>query len=76
MLGKHQYTQKNDVLQHLKKHNSITQIEALNLYGSLRLSAIIFELRKAGYKIKTRKESNSRNSGKHARYELVQEVAA
>ena len=33
------------VLEHLKKHGSITSWEAIELYGATRLSAIIFNLR-------------------------------
>ena len=42
-------SQKQQVLEHLKLHRSITPIEALNMYASFRLSAIIFELRKEHY---------------------------
>lgn len=39
------------VLNHLQAKGSITSIEAINLFGATRLSAIIFNLRKAGYMI-------------------------
>ena len=42
-------SQKQQVLEHLKQHKSITPIEALNMYASFRLGAIIFELRKEHY---------------------------
>lgn len=45
-------TKKEAVLEHLKKFKKITPMEALNYYGSMRLGAIIFDLRKE-YKIKT-----------------------
>lgn len=35
------------VLEHLKKYGSITSLEAIDLYGATRLSAIIFNLRKS-----------------------------
>lgn len=41
------------VLNHLKEHGSITSLEAIEKYGATRLSAIIFRLRKQGYKIVT-----------------------
>lgn len=41
------------VLNHLKEHGSITSLEAIEKYGATRLSAIIFNLRKRGYKIDT-----------------------
>lgn len=34
------------VLEHLKKYKKITPLEALKEYGSMRLGAIIFDLRK------------------------------
>lgn len=34
------------VLEHLQKYGSITSLEAFELYGATRLSAIIFNLRK------------------------------
>ena len=41
------------VLEHLKNHVGITSMEAIDLYGATRLSAIIFNLRKYGYNIKS-----------------------
>ena len=43
----------NAVLKHLKVVGSITSMEAFELYGATRLSAIIFSLRKKGYNIET-----------------------
>lgn len=45
-------TKKEMVLEHLKKYRKITPMEALKEYGSMRLGAIIFDLRK-DYVIKT-----------------------
>lgn len=41
------------VLEHLKEYGCITSLEAIELYGATRLSSIIFNLRKHGYKIET-----------------------
>lgn len=46
-------TQKSIVRQHLLDGNSITPLEALNLCGSLRLSAIVFKLREDGLPVVT-----------------------
>ena len=46
-------TKQDMVLKHLQKYHNITPLEALKEYGSMRLGAIIFELRKQ-YKIKTK----------------------
>jgi len=39
-------SKKQLVLEHLQSRKPITPMDALNLYGSFRLSVIIFELRK------------------------------
>jgi hypothetical protein len=46
-------TKTSMVLDHLKKHGTITSMEAIENYGATRLSAIIFNLRKKGYDIGT-----------------------
>ena len=69
-------TQEQQILNHLKQGKSITPIEALELCGRFRLSAAIYRLKIKGYDIVTHHERNTNNAGTHARYELVQEVAA
>lgn len=44
-------TKTQAVLNHLREHGSITSMEAIELFGATRLSAIIFNLRKRGYEI-------------------------
>ncbi|MBQ6299802.1 MAG: hypothetical protein IJK79_05425 [Bacteroidales bacterium] len=46
-------TQKAAILAHLRAGKSITQLQALHLYGCFRLSAVIFRLREAGFIIRT-----------------------
>ena len=46
-------SQKTMIRQHLLEGKSITQLDALKLYGCLRLSAIIFDLRDEGLDIVT-----------------------
>lgn len=41
------------VLQWLQTHASISSMEAIDNFGATRLSAIIFNLRKAGHNIET-----------------------
>lgn len=41
------------VLEHLKTFGTITSLEAIEKYGATRLSSIIYNLRKRGYKITT-----------------------
>ena len=56
------------VKKHLLKHGSITPLDALNLYGSFRLSAIIHTLRhRDGLDIKT---DLAKGRSNHAIYSL------
>ena len=62
-------SQKENILEYLQIGNKITPLEALYKFGSFRLSAIIFELRKEGFNIITH---NKTVDGKtFAEYELV-----
>lgn len=44
-------SQKAQIRSYLLKGNSITQLEALRKFGSLRLSAVIYDLREEGLPI-------------------------
>ena len=46
-------TKKEQILKHLIENGNITSWGAIQLYYATRLSAIIFDLRKEGYNIKT-----------------------
>jgi hypothetical protein len=48
-----QQTQKQNILNHLKEGYGITPIDALEKFGCFRLAAVIFNLKKDGYDIKT-----------------------
>ena len=69
-------TQLQQVLDHLKQGETISQAEAIDLFGCYRLSAVILKLRDAGYDIVTHRERNYSGIGSHARYELIKQVAA
>lgn len=62
-------TKDNQILAHLKQGKSITQIEAIDLYGCYRLSSVINRLRNLGHDIFTHFEPNKLSGGNHARYE-------
>lgn len=47
------FSQKKKVLDYLKEHDSITSFEAFEKFKITRLSAVIFDLRKTGYTIKS-----------------------
>ena len=63
------------VLQHLQSKGSITSLEAFELYGATRLSAIIFNLRRKGYDIITEDVTGKDRYGSsmtYAKYRLIQ----
>lgn len=67
-------TQTQAIIDHLIKHGSITSMEAFELYGCTRLSAIIFNLRKIGYMIINKvHETENRFGGKvrYVEYKLI-----
>lgn len=69
-------TQRERVLNHLKANpNGITSLDAIEVYGITRLSAVIFNLRAEGYSIATTEETGRNRFGeatRYARYKLVQ----
>lgn len=64
-----------EVLKHLQTYGTITSMEAINLFGATRLSAIIYNLRKKGYNIisvdKTTKDRYG-HTVPYSEYTLVQ----
>lgn len=67
-------SQKDKVLAYLQDGNAITPLEALRLFGSLRLGAIIFTLRESGYDIRTTMVQgvNNRYASYHLRERITQ----
>lgn len=67
-------TQTNQIKKHLEDGNSITPIDALQLFGCFRLSARIHDLRDSGMDIVT---NNVNVNGKSfASYALAEAVAS
>lgn len=67
-------SQRADIIRHLIENESITAWEAIKEYGSTRLTAIIYELRKQGWDIKSEMVTTKNrygNSVTFARYHLV-----
>ena len=64
-------TQTEAILIDLKEGKLITPLDALERHGCFRLAAIIHNLRKEGYNIKTTKVSNKLSGAKYARYSLI-----
>ena len=46
-------TQSQKILHHLRKRGGINAVEAVGLYGITRISAVIYNLRKAGHVIRS-----------------------
>jgi hypothetical protein len=62
-------SQRDQILLHLQRRESITPMRALSLFGCFRLAARIAELRAAGHTIMTSTEL--RGDKRFARYWLV-----
>ena len=72
-------TQNERLLEHLKRHRSITTLEAINSLGITRLSARIYELTKNGYVFRKNRIKVPNRYGKMVpviQYVLVDEGAA
>lgn len=66
-------TQEERILTHLQARGSITSMEAFEKYGTTRLSAVIYKLRKHGIAIDSNDESAKNRYGKivyYTRYTL------
>ena len=66
-------TQTQVILEHLKKRGSITQKEAIDNYGIMRLGARIWDLKKQGHVIFTERETGVNRYGEktaYARYRM------
>ena len=56
------------ILNHLRKHKTITTLEAFELYGITRLSARIYNLRESGFKIGLVWETGTNRYGNQVRW--------
>lgn len=55
-------------LNHLQAHETITSMEAFQLYGITRLADKVLKLRQKGYKISTIMTDGVNRYGRHVRY--------
>lgn len=70
-------TQVDAIKNHLRQNNSITSMEAFQLYGCTRLASQVFSLRKQGWDIKTLDVEGKTRYGTsctYAKYVLVKEA--
>ena len=71
-------SQRDDVIRHLMTEGSITAWEAIKEYGSTRLSAIVYELRKKGWNIESEMVTSKNRYGntvQFARYRFKSKPA-
>ena len=61
-------TQYDMILQYLKEHGSITQLDALREFGCMRLAARIAVLKERGYQIESENEFSKNRYGDKIRY--------
>lgn len=71
-MARRRESQKTKILRYLEDGNKLNPMQALNLFGCFRLSAVIFDIRaEKGYEyIKTTKIEN-RNGNKYAEYAVA-----
>lgn len=62
--------QAKTVLRHLRKHDHISNMKALMVYGISRLAACIYEIRKAGYNV-TAETKRDESGHKYTKYRLT-----
>ena len=63
--------QKQNVLDYLKKHKSITSWEAIQEFHITRLAAVIFDLKDEGYIISTQRMKDIDTGKSWAKYTLM-----
>lgn len=76
ILDTEKMTQEKAVLLHLLNKGSLTQAQAIRLYGCYRLSARILEYRKMGYHIETETKTSKNRYGyttNYANYILIKD---
>lgn len=61
-------THEKMILQYMRKHGSITAMDAIRDFGCMRLASRISDLRWDGYNIETVMESGKNRQGETVRY--------
>lgn len=72
-MGNELNSQYEQIKKHLLKHGKITSWDAIELYRVTRLSQYIYLMRKEGYHFNVDHEPNSKNTGWHSVYILIDE---
>ena len=68
ILENEKMTQEKAVLLHFLNKGSLTQAQAVRLYGCYRLSARVLEYRKMGYNIETHYKTSKNRFGYYSTY--------
>lgn len=71
-------TQTSQILDHLKAYHTITPLDALRLYGCMRLGARIWDLKRMGHRIRSEIVTDVNKNGepvRFAQYTLEDEAA-
>ena len=71
-------SQCNIIVEHIKKHGSITSLEAMTQYGIMRLASRVNDLRRRGVQIAAEIVTGENRDGKtvrYSRYKLLEEGA-
>lgn len=61
-------TQTEIILRHLEEHGSITQLDALQEYGIMRLASRICDIKRAGVDVIKETETSKNRYGEPVRY--------
>lgn len=64
-------SQTNQILEYMRAGNSITPLDALRLFGCMRLGARIYDLKQDGHVINTLIVKDDLSGARYARYSLV-----
>lgn len=64
----HTMSQCNEILEYMRNHEGITQADAVAKLNCYRLSARIYDLRKEGHEIKTKKIVGKKSNGNTYNY--------
>ncbi|RPD86300.1 hypothetical protein EGK75_09270 [Neisseria weixii] len=67
--------QSKRILEYLQKGNSLTPLEALNMFGCMRLGARVYDLKNQGYAIVTEMVKDEKSGKTYASYRLMVEAA-
>lgn len=67
--------QTEKILAYMQGGGSLTGLEALNLFGCMRLGARVWDLKKRGYDIRSKNEVHRNEAGEHKVYKRYWLVA-